>query len=509
MSLIPRGFAAVALAAAIIAVPVPASSAAAAQLTVFLPNVFLGEDSAGKFVRVNVGATEPLTASNLKVQLDFSKLSGIATVTQRFNHSECSLTSTTLTCVYPETSVNDPGSLPLPELLVKPLPGVGAGDAGKWTVMVSADGLATVDAEATVGVAEAVDLAAQPDVHLTSTPGGVFPQTLEVDNVGDQAAAGAVALFFGDYAFITTKQYSNCTFLDGGLRSCTFDEELAAGAGYRTSEAVPFKLRQDTLAPGSETLEIEWMTKDDFDLFKQDLASRGLPDFFGQPGTGGKLNLEQTLDLAAAPPQTEIDPTDNFMHFDVVVEGDNGADIAAIGGAASGAAAQVVTINLGAKNLGPATRDDGRVLGFVTVDITLPPGSSLAEMPKDCVAMTSIGEQGQLDPDRGNLAARFVRCDNPEPFLPAGAEVTFPVKLRIDQATPSATGSVTVLTSGCDGCRTDKNPGNDTASVVLNGPSLPKTGVQTGLIAGIGALLAFAGIAFLVLGRRRRPSAHT
>jgi LPXTG-motif cell wall-anchored protein len=49
-----------------------------------------------------------------------------------------------------------------------------------------------------------------------------------------------------------------------------------------------------------------------------------------------------------------------------------------------------------------------------------------------------------------------------------------------------------------------KNAANDTADVVLNGTTLPKTGVQTGLIAGSGVLLALAGVAVFLLSRRSR-----
>ncbi len=507
MSLITRGLAAVALVAAISAPAALAaqSAAAAPRFSVVLPDVLVGEDSFDKLVRPFVGSSEQVIVNNYKVALDWSDLAGVVTFDPWTFDSRCSTAGAVLTCLFPQRRLSELGG-GIPQLRVKPVAGVRAGASGKWKVTVSADGLATASDEATVEIAEAVDLAVpRRNLSITSTPGGIFPQTLEVDNVGERATDGAVLIFYSDHAFVTTKQYSNCTFLNGRMRSCTFDEQLAAGGSYATSEPVPFKLREDTLAPGGQSLGMEWMTKGDFAVLKKDLADGGMPEFFGQPGTGGKLTLADRPQAAAKAEQTEIDPSDNFFRIDVDVEGDNDADLAAIGGAATGAPGQIVIVNFGVKNHGPASLDSSSDSGFtaVVVDVTLPPGSSLAEMPKECLAMRSIGERGQLDPDRGNLAARFIRCYDDGILLIAGDQVLFAVKLRIDQVITAAAGSLSVLTR-CDGCRQDKDPANDTAAVVLNGASLPTTGIQTGLIAGAGALLALAGVAVFVLGRRRR-----
>jgi hypothetical protein len=471
MSLLSRGLAAVSLILAISAVP-SAARASAAQVSLFFPDVIVGEGAHFTYQHLLVGSSEPIRLNMVEVEIDWSGLADVASVAFSITGPGCSTSGTVTTCSFPGMSIGAPTS-PIPSLVVRSHLGVPAGASGTWKATLSAYGFPAIVAEATVEVGEAVDLADPgDDVEVTSTPGGVFSQTLEVDNLGETAADGVVAVFYGDYAFVTTKQYSNCTYLDGEPRSCTFDEQLAPGGGYATSEAFPFKLREDTFAPGGETLEIEWMTKDDFVLYKQWLAALGQPGFAGVPGTGGKLTLAARPQSSADRKQTEIDPSDNFFRLHAEVEGDNEADLGAIGGGAAGSAGQVVTLDLGAKNHGPATRDHGRGLGFVTVDVTLPAGSSLAEMPRPCFAMTSIGESGQRDTWAGNLAARFIRCENPSTLLIAGEQVTFPVKLRIDQVVSSATGSVAILTDGCDGCMEDGNPANDTASILLNAPSL-------------------------------------
>lgn len=507
MSLIARGFAAVIITAVVtgmVCPPASASKASAAQLSVFLPDVNVAADSIGTLTRVTVMSSERVTATNLRLEIDYAGLISVATVTPTSGGSSCSTSLGLLTCVYESAIIGGPTGL-LPELRIKPIAGRPVGTSGNWRVTVAADGLAPARSEAKVQIVDGVDLGVpNPNAERQGTPGGAVPQTLEVDNVGELAADGAVAVFFGDYDITTTKEYSNCTFDEGQPTSCTFDEQLAPGNGYRTSEEFPFKLRPDTLAPGGEFLGVRWMTKADFVLLRTEMAALGSPDFFGQPGSGGKLSLVARAPSLAKADQTDINSTNDWFFLSIEVEGDNDADFAATGGAASGAVGQVVTLNLGFKNLGPAARDDNGVGGGVgTVDIALPPGSSLASMPESCIAMTSVGDLGEADPDRGNLAARFIRCTNPSTLVLVGDEVAFPVKLKIDQVISGAAGSVAIRTGNCDTCRRDKNPSNDTASVVLNPPQLPTTGVQTGLIAGSGVLLALAGLAAFVLGRRR------
>lgn len=510
MSLRVRGFSAAILAATLAGaafLPASPAQAAAPSLSAFLFDSLLGADSDGTVQRAIVVPSEPMTVTGYKIEFDYSGLAGVATVELRNPNSRCRTSESVLTCDYGENTFYGPTSV-LPEVVVKPVTVMIIGAIGTWKVTVSADGLAPTTDEATVKVAEGVDLGVPTrNLERQGAPGQALPQSLEIDNVGETTANGAVAIFYGDPGIVATKQYSNCTYTEGRPETCTFDEQLAAGGAYRTSEAFPFGIGTDSLAPGNEFLEVEWMTKADFAIFLRELAERGIPNPFGQSGTGAKLTLVTRPQSPAAADQTDIDRTDNFLQMAIEVTGDNDADFAAKGGSAPGAAGQVVTLSLGFKNLGPASRDTFRVGGPVgEIDITLPPGSSLTEMPEDCHAMKSIGELGELDPDPGNLAARFIRCVNPSSYIKFGTEVTFPVKLRIDQVISSASGSVAILTSGCDGCREDKNPANDTAAVVLNGPSLPTTGVQTGLIAGAGVLLALLGVAAFVFGRRRRPS---
>ncbi|HEX6682463.1 MAG TPA: hypothetical protein VF062_06685 [Candidatus Limnocylindrales bacterium] len=505
MSLKTRGFAA-ALAAALAGLPISAAGAAqsaAVDIGVFLPNALVSPGSDGTIVRVHATASEAVTLHNFKLEVDLSDLAGVATVTPDFTGpgQECETTATSITCVTDSFTIFSLGSASLtPPLKVRPASGAALGANGTWTATISADGVAPVSTESQVSVVEGVDLGVPPaPTGLKATPGSQVDIPLDINNVGQTTADGAVVWFASDYPITFGKQYSNCTYAEGQLRSCAFDEQLTPGGSYTTSEPVPFKLRPDTAAPGNAAFQILWLTKADFEVLKQ--GSR--PAFFGQPGTGGKLALVAKPELRSAA-QTDINRTNDSMTVEVEVEGDNDADLAAIGGSASGAVGHLVAINAGLRNLGPATFDVGSVGGGAgVVVITLPPGTGLTEMPAGCWAMKRLGDDALADTDPDNLQTRFLQCRNEESVFLAGTETFFPLKLRIDQVIAGAAGTVQAPTENCEGCREDKNPANNTANIVLNAPALPTTGVQTGLIAGAGVLLALVGAAAFVLGRRR------
>ncbi|WP_117212679.1 hypothetical protein [Allorhizocola rhizosphaerae] len=391
----------------------------------------------------------------------------------------------------------------MPDIRFKPVPGAPAGTSGEVKVTVSAKDVSPASTTFAVTIGEGVDLAAGPPVELSSTPGADLAPPLQVGNVGDTTAHGAVAVFYGDYAFAVSKQHSNCTYSEGRLTSCTFTEDLLADKTYVTKEPLPLKLRPDTEAPGSEWLEIAWVTPAEFEILKKEIA-RSNPGWFGTPGTGSRLELVEKASIDRAG-QVDLDPTNNWTQITVQVTGDNPADLAAIGGSASGAAGTVVPLDLGLKNLGPATIDHGRS-GEPTsqVNIQLPPGSSLTEMPEGCVALGGNGQPDHSNP--GNLAARGIACWPAGYLFIAGTQATFPVKLRIDEATANATGKVMVVTPYCeDNCDPNYNESNNNADIALNASvSLPVTGVQVGLLVGTGTLLLVAGIALFVLARRRR-----
>ncbi|HEX6682461.1 MAG TPA: hypothetical protein VF062_06675 [Candidatus Limnocylindrales bacterium] len=515
MSLIPRGFAAIAIAAVFTGALTPPASAAqtaAPQLSIEPPNLRVGSSSAGTAGQIYASSSESVLTA-FRVEIDASGLAGVAAITTQEPWPTCEASGASITCPHVFTDLG-----PVPRSLfavkVKPLAGVEPGASGKWKVTVSAEGLAPVSAEATVEVAEAVDLAVPaPDrVEVSAAPGADVPRKLEISNVSERTVDGTVAVFTGDHGTIAGKQYSNCTFLDDHFTGCMFDEQLAPGTTYVTSEAVAFKLRPDNLAPSLEWVDVNWMTHTEFDELRRQRIAAGQPDRWTQPGAGDRLRLVPKPQTLAANTEIDVNPANNWFRIWIEVEGNNDADLSAIGGSGSAAAGQVTMVSFGLKNNGPATIDGDSVGGPIgSVDLALPPGSSLAEMPESCGARLLVGDELVGDPNRRNLAARHIRCDgNSTPFR-ASTEQVFQVKLRIDEFIAGAKGTVAVATSGCDTCWEDDNPANNTAEVVLNGPppstppaALPTTGVQVGLVAGAGVLLAVIGVGAFVLGRRRR-----
>lgn len=318
---------------------------------------------------------------------------------------------------------------------------------------------------------------------------------------------GAMRSIMLSQPYASTRQHRNCSYADGQVKFCVFDEQLLSGKSYVTSEALPLALRSDTRAPGLKWFDFQWMTLAEFDVHKKWVEHQN-PDWWGEPGSGDRLRLVAKPSGTAQDDQADVDRSNNWTAIDVTVTGNNPFDLAAIGGAADGQAGEIVTLDLGLKNLGPATIDQGRS-GEATgkAVIELPPGASLSEMPAGCVALKADGTYDFENPR--NLAARTIACFPQDYLFRAGTQETFTVKLRVDQAIADATGKVRLLSPYCDtGCEPpDHNQANDIADIVLNGTTgggLPVTGVQVGLVVGAGGSLVAVGIAAFAFGRRRR-----
>jgi hypothetical protein len=208
--------------------------------------------------------------------------------------------------------------------------------------------------------------------------------------------------------------------------------------------------------------------------------------------------------------------------LEVKVLGTNRADIAVFGATASGAVGAVVTVAPGMRNNGPASRwnDIGPA---AEATITLPPGTSFLgveeDLPDNCFATEFLPFE----------QVKVWRCEV-NFYFEAGQEVTFPFPLRINTATPNATGTIVL-----DKAYADKvNTCNNTAKIIINPtggtpsassctpsatptavptgsagggggePGLPITGPGAAAIAGSGALIVLIGFGVLMLGRRRR-----
>jgi hypothetical protein len=500
MSFIRRAAGAGVLALALLATAAAPAAAQDAELDLHFPDLLIGADSLGATDRVTLYPSEPMTLNNTKVVLDFTDLAGIAKVTA--TDTDCVTAGSVLTCteIWP-LHLYGPTSI-LPELTVVPLAGAVLGAEGDVVVSVEADGFPKASHTAKIKIAEGVDVAAGEDyIELQVGVGQAFSRVLPVSNVGDKPVTGTVAVFYGDYAISAGAQFSNCTYARGELTSCSFGETLDVGANYRTNQPVPFAIRSDTRAPSTQGMEVRWMTQAEFDRLLEEVN----PDFFGTKGTGAKLTLEKVASQAKALQQEQVDvaPNNNWATYIVSVTGDNKTDLAAIGDSASGAVGDEVVVDFGVKNLGPATTDRGRSGELVAiVQLTVPTGTTAITVPEDC--MPVVDGTPQWD-EGGKPGARNYRCDTSW-FLLAGDDVTYPLTLRIDTATPNAKGSVKLAGSGGEEDVVDHNASNDLADIVINpqGGGLPITGANVTIVAATGAVLIAGGVALFMMSRRRR-----
>ncbi|MET8148023.1 hypothetical protein ACIBSW_13910 [Actinoplanes sp. NPDC049668] len=378
------------------------------------------------------------------------------------------------------------------------------GKSGTVKLTFSADGVAPITRTAELTVAEGVDLAAGGDKEISGKPGASFDASLQVRNNTDKVVRGAAVLFYTDYPFQSTKQFSNCFYSQGQVNACTFDRDLEPGASYQI--VLPYKLRADTYAPGVVAGEFEWFTTGDYTDLIKFLDDNGY-EGPGTAGDGGKLELRK-LPAAASlgnHKQTDTTPTNNSQTLTVNASGKQGTDFAAIGANVSGGAGDTVKVPVGVRNNGPASLDRSRHGGpAVVAVVTIPAGTKVATVPAGC--FKAEDDSVRTKPD----ALQYVCFSNP--VFPVKTQVVWEFGLKITKVVPNAAGAIELNPAcECDVFSRDINKSNDVAKIVVNptddggsGGGLPVTGPQTGLIGAGGALLVAAGIAGFIVARRRR-----
>ncbi|HEX5543719.1 MAG TPA: LPXTG cell wall anchor domain-containing protein [Micromonospora sp.] len=449
--------------------------------------------------------------------IDFSDVADLVTLSTDDTYPECTTAGTTMTCTADETYVwgGDAGSS-LFDLLIKPKSGAALGSSGKLAFRAEGDGYAAATHESTVRLAEGVDLAAGPEVEVTAKPGEAFTAPLTVRNAGRTVVNGAVAIFYNDWAIRSEKKFSNCRYVQDRLRSCHFDMPLNPGENYTAS--MPYRLGEDTYAPGFDVGEVNWMTVAEFDDYVTYLGSLGIS--LGDFGTGSTLALTAVPIAKARMAQVDTDPDNNWSHLAVRVTGKNGADLAALGARVAGGAGETITAAVGFRNLGPATIDATRSGSSITrIDVEIPAGTTAVGVPDDCAPM----KDGEIDWEKveseDRTGAANYRC-HAGSFIAVDETETVEFSLLINEVIADATGLVRINAEcACEGFADDTNPANDTAQLIVNptkgsedgddgeggaGGGLPVTGATTGIIAGAGVLLLAAGMIGFVLARRRR-----
>ncbi|MGW4293146.1 LPXTG cell wall anchor domain-containing protein [Micromonospora chersina] len=399
------------------------------------------------------------------------------------------------------------------DLTVKAKDTATEGAKGDLLLSVGATGGKAVSTRSAVEVGEGVDLRAQEELRLTGAPGSTVKAPLGVANIGDRAVHGAV-LFLATMPTLTpTASYRNCssvTEFGSQLITCRFDDDIPAGAALQLDGSSALKIAGDAWAPSRQYGSAFWFTEADFEEFAKEI----LPEDGWQQGSGDALELVPApATPARALRQTDEDPTNNITAIEVEVTGNQRADLAAIGAELPGTPGKTVTTKVGFVNHGPAMANTWTPGEIVTVaQITVPAGATVVKAPGECSPGTLEKPTGGY----GEPGARAYSCEWYE-TLHAGDTAFLTFELRVDKV-GGAAGKVELhhFDLGEKSEIADLNPKNDSAALVIagtpadggqgggDGGTLPITGANTVLIAGVGALLLAAGAAGYVVSRRRK-----
>ncbi|MCM0677262.1 LPXTG cell wall anchor domain-containing protein [Micromonospora phytophila] len=441
----------------------------------------------------------------LTLDLDLSQVDDFATIDVATTDWTCDQNASTLHCEAEAGEYGVPGFNYYLNAKADAKPGTKA----ELGIKAVGDGQ-TATRTITVTVAEGVDLQSVPEASFDAEPGATVGLVgTEVHNAGPETARGVVLRLQQDYLSPYAGNFSNCRFIEEVQSAiCTIDTELKPGKTYRLSEKLPVKVDQTARTGSSLFNYVDWWTEDDWKVVTDD------PDFPlppGTPGTGEKLELVEVPAARQGAPQTDVDPWNSFTAVKLTVLGDNTADLAAVGGTATGKVGDEVKVSAGFENLGPATIETWRLEGPL-LEVNIPKGTTAVGVSEECAPMI---EDQPWDPwqNAGEPGARRYGCLT-WGDVAKGDKGSYEFTLKIDELAGETSGLVETVLAG------DKNVANNKASLTVkfgnattpgnpgggggDGGSLPITGENSGLFAGVGGLLLVAGAAGYLVAKRRR-----
>lgn len=338
------------------------------------------------------------------------------------------------------------------------------------------------------------------------TPGDVIAYQPIVHNGGSATAEVLYLELFDDEYAHHTQQFSNCRYLDDSRHAtCEFTISLAPGETAQVPADGAVELQVLPNAPHGWRINANYRVSS----FDEPVLD---PD--GELGDGPELPLEKL-------PDAEFDGgDDDFANvlFDV---GPNPADLEAVGTEIAGAVGDLVTMEVGVENHGPADigplspgEGSTEAVNQVAVTVTVPEGVTVVEVLRTGAPIEHVGScvpvvDGEPAWERaGEPGATSYRCGAIETALVPGDVWLFPFQVEIT-GSAGATGTVEVAEAA-----NDPDPGNNTAEITLAvGPAgsgggsddgLPVTGVPISMVAGAGAVALAAGVGLYLLARRRR-----
>jgi LPXTG-motif cell wall-anchored protein len=483
----------------------------------------LGEQSAGKNIYPTIYNGGTGTAHHVTLTIDTSQASKVLLV----RVPGCDTSGTVITC-----SLADLGAGASDEnvqLNVRVAAGARVGQVGTLDVTVRADNAQPAEYPTDLMVAAPgedgiVRNLTMPDVK----PGSTVTVKPVFGNQGDQPMNGfvlAIAMYDKRY-FSFPQWYDGCAPdpTEGYAEVCPFPNvTLPSGTGlYSVDPGFPMVVSGHVPGPRGNAGLIA--------IFGMDTAKTLLAHAQKSAHTGRALPAPKLVSQVSAH-NSESDDSDNTGDL-IVDTTTNPADLAAIGGHVTGPVGATVPVTVGATNNGPGdtvSRADAHP-GFVT--ITAPTGTVFGKVPPSSEADCAQLVNGQPVWDQSlKTGYRQYECGlgYATGSLAAGASDKLHFGVTIRSADVGSDGSVYVW----GGATPDGNAADDRAALTVtvgsaspsshpssrpsaspsapaaggNGGgsgSLPVTGTQVGLYAGVGAAVLLGGAVLVVLARRRR-----
>ncbi|GAB3818182.1 hypothetical protein [Micromonospora zhanjiangensis] len=377
------------------------------------------------------------------------------------------------------------------------------GDAGSFTVTVSSatadpdtgNNTTTVHVQAApAGYDLAVvarDVYANYATNKPVAPGGTGELQWALYNEGSRAAKGLVYEIGLPYWVTFADRLPGCTYdEDNTVAHCVQPKQvLRPGDVFQSEDPIRVKVAKNAPGPMALTggVVVGYGTAD---IAADDPAADA------RVAAGGVVRKAD----AATRKKAEADPTDNYAGFSVFAAA-NPVDLAITAKPAAGAVGDVVTVTFTATNNGPAS-------GAAGITVKAPAGTRVVNPGPDGYPYCQ-----DKDGNPNVTEATELRCSFESEFEP-GVTFDFPLRFRVVSA-PVTDGTIEIF-NGLKNA--DSNPANNVAPIVItvkdggsgdgggdgSGGGLPVTGVQAGLIGGVGLGVLLVGGVLFLLARRRR-----
>ena len=359
--------------------------------------------------------------------------------------------------------------------------------------------------------------------------GSTLSEPIVWSNTGNVTAPAGILTFQTTAGLQYKQSFGNCLYSkpDGSLKMvtavCTVNQPLPPGKALRLTSDIQVGVTKEA-----------WYALMSASALP---ADGSLPDTRGYvKGTGPALTAKSVAVTAVSPKVADINPRDSYTELDITA--DNTADFAAVGLSLKADQGQTVSVPVGVRNNGPALiydRSGGEGTGGCSV--TFLAGATVTKVPAGCNLDSKHGVKGQGP----------YLCGSDYVQGPGYQKLTV-FTVRLDAQLDDAKGTVSLDNELSDylgkpaAFDWDKNPADDSAPIVFNGPAATSAPTATATATASGSApvaaptptttpsgdlaqtgggsdslpIGIAGAAALTIGagavlvaRRRRAAAHS